>query len=192
MTHTPLKQRSAREQEAAGVTQARLKEVLDYNPETGVFTRIKSKRGDWVGKAAGSLDRKGYVLMRLFGKYYRAHRLAFLWMTGAWPAEQVDHINGVRDDNRWCNLREANQSENSQNQGVAKRTNRLGLLGVRWHTIHKKFEARITKNGKTVAVGYYPTPEQAHAAYLAAKKELHTHNERALQNDPHPTQAANS
>lgn len=182
MTHIPTRQLPARELIARNtLTQAELRSLFDYNPDTGAFKLLKSaSRSDKIGKSVGAIDKKGYRNIRVFDKTYKAHRLAWFYMLGVWPACQIDHINGARDDNRWCNLREANQSENSQNQGGAKRTNKIGLMGVRFHTSTKKFEARITKDGLTHRLGHYPTPEQAHAAYIAAKKDLHTHNERMV------------
>lgn len=113
---------------------------------------------------------RGYLTVRIFGRSYKAHRLAWLYMTGAWPALDVDHKNGVHDDNRWDNLREVTMSVNQQNQRKAQRGNVVGLLGV--SAKRKKFSARIHLNGKTILLGVHDTPEMAHAAYLKAKREI--------------------
>lgn len=112
------------------LTQERLKHLLRYNPETGVFTwlvlpkRTRSNKGDIFG----TWDR-GYFVGQVDGVLYKLHRLAFLYMTGAFPPEQVDHINGVRSDNRWCNLRVCNNAENNQNRG-RQANNKFGIKGV--------------------------------------------------------------
>ena len=91
------------------LTAARLRKMLHYDPETGVFTRL------WTGNVTGCPDAKGYLRIAADGRSYRAHRLAVLYMTGAWPSEQIDHINQVRTDNRWSNLRPATNGENGAN-----------------------------------------------------------------------------
>ena len=90
------------------LTAARLRELLQYDPETGVFTRlVKTSNGIKVGDVAGTADARGYILIRVDGWLHLAHRLAWLHMTCEWPKGMIDHINGVRDDNRWSNLRRA-------------------------------------------------------------------------------------
>lgn len=174
------------------MTQERLRELLDYNPETGVFTwRQRTGSRALVGQATSQRPSPvGYLRIRLDGTLHYAHRLAFLWVTGAFPTHQVDHINGDKTDNRWCNIRLVKDRENRQNLGGARRDNIVGLLGVSKSRSGPGYRARIQVDGKQHAVGVFPTPEQAHAAYLAAKKDLHTHNERALQNE-HPAQTTN-
>lgn len=142
------------------LTQERLKELLRYNPDTGVFTRIKT------GKEAGCLD-GGYIVLNAGGKLHYAHRLAFLWMTGSLPPEYVDHINGVRSDNRWSNLRPATHAENCRNSRARK-----GLKGV-FPRSNGTYRARVTFNGKKYNIGTYKTPELAHAAYCEKASELH-------------------
>lgn len=153
------------------LTQSRLKELLDYDPETGVFTQ----NGVRLGSNKGC---NGYVRITIGRKSYRAHRLAFFWMNGAWPKLDVDHINGVRDDNRWRNLREVTRHENCCNIGGAKSNNKSGFLGVSLKKSTGRFQAQIYKAGKYVHLGYHPTAEAAHAAYLKAKDELHPTHQR--------------
>lgn len=100
------------------ITQQELKDILHYDPDTGLFTRIKRTANCVkIGDKAGTIDSKGYVQLRVNGKLVLAHRLAFFYMTGEWPKDQIDHINGVRDDNKWANLREATRSQNGMNRG---------------------------------------------------------------------------
>jgi len=129
---------------------------------------------DIKGEVAGRLTSKGYIYMKVDRRGYMAHRLVFLHVTGRWPRGQIDHINGDRADNRFDNLREATQSENSQNQRTAKRSNlSSGLLGVTWAPKLKKWVAQIMIEGDQNRLGSFDTPELAHAAYCDAKRRLH-------------------
>src|SRR5712692_928690 len=120
---------------------------------------------------AGYRDGDGYLRIGICGGQYRAHRLAWLYMTGKWPIDQIDHKNAVKNDNRWKNLREATCAINNQNKRKALRNNRTGFLGVSRNG--KGFIAQIKINEKRRNLGTYPTPELAHEAYLKAKRELH-------------------
>ncbi len=154
------------------LTQARLKELLHYDPETGVFTwLVRTSTCIRVGDIAGYRDGDGYLRIGICGGQYRAHRLAWLYMTGKWPIDQIDHKNAVKNDNRWKNLREATCAINNQNKRKALRNNRTGFLGVSRNG--KGFIAQIKINEKRRNLGTYPTPELAHEAYLKAKRELH-------------------
>ena len=141
------------------VTQERLKELLDYNPETGDFTWRKTTGGRLGGTVAGAIAKNaGYTQIRVDRRKYFAHRLAFLWMTGEWPEDMVDHINRNRADNRWCNLREANRSLNNLNNGAK---------GYCWIAKDKKFMAKVSGR----YIGSFDTEHEARQAYLAAKRE---------------------
>ena len=153
------------------LTAERLRELLHYDPETGVFTRLVRSGPAKVGDVAGTADTHGYIQISVDGALYLAHRLAFLWMTGEWPPHQVDHINGVRADNRFANLRPATNAENMQNVRRPYSSNRIGLLGVCRHG--NRFRATIKVDGRCIHLGTFDAPEQAHAAYLAAKRKLH-------------------
>lgn len=159
------------------LTQSRLKELLHYSPETGSFTALTATgwRGcHRAGKIVGSLcAHNRYIHVYAESVHYRAHRLAWFYMTGAWPKQQIDHINGNRADNRWSNLREASNSENQQNLKTAKKGNKSGYLGVAWHSTKRKWMTRIKVAGKAIYIGIYDTPEEAREAYLAAKAKLH-------------------
>jgi hypothetical protein len=157
----------------AEVTAELLRQMVRYDPDTGIFTwavpRKAMKAGDRAGSEVGR-----YVRISLFDRPHSAHRLAFLYMTGAWPDRAVDHINGDKHDNRWCNLRHADATINAQNVRKPSKRSRLGLLGVsppqRGRT---QFKASIQVDGKSVHLGYHDTAEEAHEAYLKAKRSLH-------------------
>lgn len=155
------------------LTQSRLKELLNYNPDTGEFSWLVAAGRVMRGAKAGHLHSGGYRHIQIDGKVYRAHRLVWLYMTGAWPSDQIDHRNVVRDDNRWDNLREATNAENCQNANLYK-NNRSGFMGVAWESRRQKWKAAIMVAGRHKHLGYFTTPEAAHAAYLAAKSILHT------------------
>ena len=156
------------------LTAERLREVLDYCHDTGVFTwKIRTSNRVKVGDVSGSVDIKGYIVIGVDGFLHKAHRLAWLHVNGSWPTEQIDHVNGSKSDNRISNLRIATNAQNCQNQRSAQSHNKTGLLGV--SPKNGKFVAQIRNNGKKQYLGYFPTPEEAHAAYLEAKREFHSH-----------------
>lgn len=156
------------------ITQEALKTLLNYNPDTGIFTWLNTCGGRKVGSIAGAKHPKGYIRIQLKGRTNLAHRLAWVYMTGNWPTKDIDHINGIRDDNRFSNLREATRSENMQNLKQTSTSNRTGYLGV--YTNREKFSARITINGVRNHLGTYNTAEEASEAYLKAKGELHPYS----------------
>jgi hypothetical protein len=162
------------------ITQAELKELLTYDPETGVFRwlvdRCVFKHGRSKGPRAGDVAGHGHA-----GRYWRisinyrgyyAHRLAFFYMTGEWPADVVDHINGDKFDNRWSNLRQATQGENLRNMRKSKR-NQSGFKGVYRHTENDKWVAQIKINGRAKNLGSFKCPTAAHLAYCRAAKIHH-------------------
>ena len=159
------------------ITQEQLKAILDYCPETGVF-RWRNNVG-WngrikAGSVAGGLDQStGYMQIKLFGRRYLQHRLAFLYMTGAWPSKDIDHINGNRNENAWANLRDVSRSINLQNMRRPHRDNKAGKQGV-CKTPSGRFRAEIYAENVKKHIGTFDTAEQAHAAYCARKLEFHT------------------
>jgi hypothetical protein len=157
------------------LTQQTLKQMLSYSEHTGQFTwETPSKyRPEYQGKIAGSLHSVGYIHISILGKSYKAHRLAWLYVHGVWPLTNLDHINGDRADNRISNLREATHAQNAQNRKHARRGHTLGVLGVVWRERNKKYEARIHIEGKYKYLGLFATAEEAHAAYLTAKRAAH-------------------
>jgi hypothetical protein len=153
------------------LTAARLRELLHYDPDTGVFTwRVKRRGTASAGSIAGTVN-DGYVKIKVDGVRWGAHRLAWFWMTGSAPADEIDHQNGDHCDNRWSNLRQGTHADNMQNQITAQADNRTGLLGVRRRG--KRFGAEINANGVKRWLGAFGTAEEAHAAYVATKRELH-------------------
>jgi len=158
------------------ITQDRLKQVLYYDPETGIFTwLVRPTNSVQIGDVAGSLTRKGYRQIMIDGVTYLAHRLAWLYATGTFPVDGMDHINGNPADNRIVNLREATGSENDQNR-KSRRNSASKFVGVCWSKDCKKWEARICVNSKQRYLGQFATEEEAYVAYCAAKKSLHTFN----------------
>lgn len=145
--------------------------LFTYDAVSGVITWAVSRCSVKAGQVAGSLTREGYIRVPLRGKFVQAHRLAWLLHYGEWPKWTIDHINGIRDDNRLCNLRDVSSQVNSQNQRSAKRHNKLGVMGV--YQTYNRFVARIGSNGKNTYLGSFATAELAHATYIAAKREMH-------------------
>lgn len=159
---------------AAILTAARLRELLRYDPDTGAFIRLSARASSHIGKQAGCVNKSlGYVIISVEGATYYGHRLAFLWMTGEWPHGQADHINGERADNRWCNLRDVSKTANVQNVHKARRHNASGFLGVRKARRGSRWDSMITVNKRLTYIGSFASPEEAHAAYLEAKRRLH-------------------
>lgn len=157
---------------AADLTVEELKDVLHYDPETGQFTWIKrTAKCVHVGDVAGNVNKFGYCTIGIKAKIYKAHRLAWLYMTGEWPKGLIDHINGDKSDNRFANLRVVDESGNSQNIRKPNIRNKSGYMGVIKY--YNQWRANITINNKTQWLGDFATPEEAHAAYLAAKRKHH-------------------
>lgn len=153
------------------LTQERLKELLHYDPETGIFrwakTRCSTAR---AGQETACCNSHGYRVIRLDYRLYGAHRLAWLYVHGAQP-EHIDHINGVRSDNRISNLRAATKAQNQQNFRRANRNNANRLLGV--YDSYGKWRSAIMVNGVSRHLGTFASPELAHAAYIEAKRKYH-------------------
>lgn len=158
------------------LTQARLKELLHYNPDTGVFTRlVATSNFIKVGDIAGASHNRGYICISVHSKPYLAHRLAWLYMTGQFPSKQIDHVNGVRNDNRFINLRQCTQYENDQNR-VSRKNTTSKYIGVSWNNERRKWRATININGKQKHLGRFETEEEALSAYIEAKAKIHTFN----------------
>jgi hypothetical protein len=151
---------------------ALLVEFLSYDPSTGVF-RWKKRPANRVkvGAEAGSLDKYGYRVVMLRGKSFLLSRVAFVFMTGDWPKYEADHENGVRDDNRWLNLRDVTHGVNMQNRRKPSVVNTVGFLGV--SIDGDKFRASISVETKVRFLGLFLTPLEAHHCYLEAKRKLH-------------------
>jgi hypothetical protein len=156
------------------LTAERLRELLDYEPSTGALSnRVRRGRGR-AGEAVGTINDKGYLVARVDGRLYYVHRLVWLLIHGSHPRVHIDHVNGVRTDNRLCNLREATPAENQQNR-VAVRGSTSRHVGVSWSTARRMWRAQIAVNGVNKSLGDFWCELAARAAYLAAKAEMHTH-----------------
>jgi len=157
------------------LTQERLKELLHYDPDTGIFINLTQRKGSSKkGTAAGSKHSSGYIHITIDSKKYRAHRLAWLYVHGNFPEKSLDHVNEIKDDNRLVNLRLATKQENGHNMSRPHIDNPSGYLGVSWHKQRKKWIARINSNGTRKHLGLFNTAEHASEAYLRAKREHHT------------------
>jgi hypothetical protein len=155
------------------LTQTRLRELLNYDPVTGEFQHRFSKGGfGRPERLAGVLTVQGYRIIGVDGERLRAARLAWLYMTGEWPKHFVDHINNDPADDRWCNLREASQSENMAN-GSDRVDNTSGYRGVTWDKERNKWVAQVQFKGKNHFCGRYSTKEEAAVARDAKAQILH-------------------
>lgn len=162
----------AKKKNQAETVLARLRELLHYDAETGVFTWLVNRGPARIGAIAGSKTGHGYIVISIDCQRYYAHRLAWLYVFEEWPEDQIDHKNGNGCDNRIANIRECTNAQNCQNLGV-HRSNTSGLTGVRWDQSRSKWAAQIRKGGKIIPLGRFNTKEAAYQAYLAAKREAH-------------------
>lgn len=144
-----------------------IKDILRYDPETGDFFWIKSGKGMTAGMKAGCIYQSGYIFITIKGKPYRAHRLAWLYMTGVWPSNHIDHKNTIRSDNRWCNLREATNQQNGFNSRKIKKGSSI-FKGVSRHKKSGKWEVRVSGN----YLGLFDTEIMAAAVYNSAAKKM--------------------
>jgi hypothetical protein len=160
-----------------------LRKRLSYDAEAGVLTwrpreTLTRQNRSWntrfAGKSAGSFNR-GYRRIYINGQDLMAHRVAWAIVNGYWPSDDLDHIDGDPSNNRLSNLREATHAENQQNR-TRHADNTSGFMGVSWHDRDRKWHAQIRVAGKKRYLGSFDCPEQAHAAYLAAKAQHHTFN----------------
>lgn len=148
-----------------------LKRLVRYEPDTGRFYSLYSHKGLPAGREVGSVDDE-YIRISVMGKLYKGHRLAWFYMTGSWPSCDIDHINGIKSDNRFCNLREASRGQNMMNIGV-KRHNTSGYKGVSFYSKTGKWKAQIQSNGRKIGLGYFDDIKEAAEAYIFAALDLH-------------------
>lgn len=155
------------------LTPDRLRRCLSYDPAAGTFFWRAS-----LGPGRRHLDREagkivqGYRRVFVDGKSYAAQRLAWLYMTGAWPMNDVDHQNGNTLDNRWANLRDATRTQNNGNRTVKLKRKRASLKGATWDSARLRWAAYITFRGKQTNLGRFDIEEDAHAAYMSAAARL--------------------
>jgi len=154
----------------------KLKQLLSYNPKTGGFIWLESRGGlAQKGAKAGTVESKGYRQITIDGKTYMAHRLAWFYINKNWPADQIDHINGSRLDNRIINLRSVTKTENQQNQKKYT-TNKSGVTGVCWHKQQGKWYANIQENKKVHFLGLFENIFDAAAARISAQNSFGFHS----------------
>ena len=152
-------------------TAEQLRSKIAYNPETGALVWKIARNSNLIGTESRSLDKSGYVQVHVLKRTLKGHRLAWLLHFGEWPNHDIDHINGDRADNRIENLRQVLNAVNCQNKRSPLPSNKLGILGVSWQK--GAYRAAVTINRKQHHLGRFATAEQAHAAYVAAKRLLH-------------------
>lgn len=151
---------------------AEARAFLSYNPSTGDIIWKEARGKAAKGSVGGFLMPDGYLAIRIFGRNYPAHRMAWFLHFGRWPHELLDHANGKRDDNRLENLREASVGQNNCN--VKPQTRSVSKLkGVAWHSRDRRWQAKICCGGQAYYLGQFDTEEEAHAAYCAAAHEKH-------------------
>lgn len=157
------------------LTAERLRELLSYDSETGVFLRVaRTSNRIKAGDKAGTRRPDGYLKVSVDGHQFLAHRLAWFYVHGFWPQHQIDHINGDRSDNRIANLRDVPPTLNQQNQRRAHSRNASsGLLGASWDRRKAKWVAQMSCGKASKHIGYFNTKDEAAAAYLTAKRRLH-------------------
>lgn len=149
------------------ITAENVRDIFDYDPLSGVFKwKVRPRSRTMIGDQAGTADPKGYVAVVYKRKRYYCHRLAWLWMTGDWPPEEIDHRNRQRGDNRFANLRCATSAQNKQNMA------RAGQPGVRF--FQGRHVARICADGREIHLGRFRELHDAIAARVAAETRLHT------------------
>ena len=158
------------------LTPERVSELFNYDPLTGVLTWKHSRGGQVSGSPAGCITEDGYRRVTTGRRSYLVHRLIWMLVYGAWPTNTIDHINGDKLDNRITNLRDVTRKTNKENMRKPRKDNTVGVLGVHWHKYMKKFQASIRTNGERIHLGTYNTSEEAHQAYLIAKRQLHAGN----------------
>jgi hypothetical protein len=148
-----------------------LKSILRYDQDTGLWFWIVNKgTRARIGNVAGKLDVNGYIVIGIDSSKYYAHILAWFYMTGEWPKNEIDHKNTIRDNNEWTNLREATTRQNQHNRNPQANS----LLGVKGVTFREgKYEARLMHDGKYLYLGRYDTLEKAEAAYRNKAIEIH-------------------
>ncbi len=156
----------------------RVRELFDYDQKTGHVTRritvnARAKKGTTVG-CRNSTD--GYLVLNIdhsvHKRLFQLHRIIWLWMTGEWPKCQIDHINRIRDDNRWENLREATNGQNTINQAVRK-DNKLGCKGIWYDKKRDQYRVKIQVKGYEYTIGRYDTFEEAKEWRKLAEEEFY-------------------
>lgn len=152
-------------------THAELLAIIHYNPETGRFTHLRTSGKAKKGAIAGNIAPNGYWQLRVFNKLFAASRLAWFYMTGEWPRETIDHINGIRTDDRWSNLRLASKTENNWNTGPMSNC-KSGLKGAWRCKSTGRWLSMLEVNRKRIWLGRFDTAEEAHKAWIEAASKI--------------------
>lgn len=162
------------------VSAERLRELLTYDPEAGLFIWRVNRRGPVkAGDIAGHLSKSdGYIYMKIDGRRYSAHRLAWLHATSNWPIAEIDHIDRDRTNYKLSNLREATSAQNKQNAGPRSDKRYSTFTGVSWYKPTMRWRAYIMLNGRYIHLGCFDTEEAAHLAHISAKRRLHPFDPR--------------
>jgi hypothetical protein len=171
------------------ITQAQLKQLLHYCPETGQFIWRHKRGRQAAGSVAGTLTFCSHISISINGKRHYAHRLAYLYMTGDWPLEQVDHINHDGADNRWSNLRLVSYLENCQNVPLYA-GNKSGVCGVFWEASRQKWKAYITVSKKRIELGRFDDLLSVVAARKTAEQQHDFHRNHGKRGNHPETRAA--
>jgi len=177
------------------ISQSQIKEVLRYDPETGVFTwrprkteqfgglnpsrDMKKWNACYANTTAGGVGSAGYRFITVYDIPYLASRLACLHMTGSFPDDCMDHINHIKDDDRWCNLREVTRAENNRNLAMRK-SNKSGVTGVHWYSPSQVWRANIRIKGKLKHLGCFADIKNAAAARKIAERKYGFHENHGL------------
>jgi hypothetical protein len=161
---------------AADLSATRLRELLHYDPDTGVFQWRVQRPKAVPGKTVGSIQAIGYLVIRVDARLHYGHRLAWLYMTGAWPSRKIDHRDGQKHNNCWANLRDVEDRVNAENVRQARCHGVSGHLGANKTKWPDKWRAIITVRGKQKHLGIFADPAEASAAYVEAKRKLHEGN----------------
>lgn len=156
------------------LTVDRLRDLLNYDPHAGLFTWRLGRPKCKAGSVAGGISSHGYWRIGINGAQHYAHRLAWLYMTGKWPSEHTDHIDGDKLNNRFANLRDVPELVNHQNKRQPQKNNKCGALGVSWCTRSRKWRAQIKGPGdKNRFLGAFENVADAQRAYIDAKRRIH-------------------
>lgn len=156
------------------MTAERLRKVLNYNPHTGQFTwLVRTARRIHIGDSPNCKNRDGYIQVSIDNKRYLVHRLVWLYVYDEWPLFQLDHVNGIRDDNRLCNLRSVTNSQNQQNRRGARCDSRTNVIGVTWVEKRQCWRAHLMLNRKYMLKSYHKKIEDAIASRRQAELKYH-------------------
>jgi hypothetical protein len=154
------------------LTPQKLRQLLDYNPETGDFTWKSGVKSNFLNKRAGCKRKDNCIVIGLLGKSYLAHHLAWLFVYEQWPTKEIDHIDQNRSNNKISNLRDVDHRTNCQNYRIATKNNKISkILGAAYRD--GRYYSRIRVGNKRITIGSFATAEEAHQAYISAKRKYH-------------------